>query len=117
MVNEPIVSQAPTVNKLVFDGSKESNLNKALGEAVNDNVMVTSNVEPIREFGVDTVNTEISKEAVVSENPSVESNSKPKVLTRSGFADNKFFMVVAIAFFLASCIFLGYEVFNYFQVK
>lgn len=117
VVNEPIVSQTPTVNKLVFDGSKESNLNKALGEAVNDNVMVTSNVEPIREFGVDTVNTEISKEAVVSENPSVESNSKPKVLTRSGFADNKFFMVVAIAFFLASCIFLGYEVFNYFQVK
>lgn len=117
VVNEPIVSQAPTVNKLVFDGSKESNLNKALGEAVNDNVMVTSNVEPIREFGVDTVNTEISKEAVVSENPSVESNSKPKILTRSGFADNKFFMVVAIAFFLASCIFLGYEVFNYFQVK
>ena len=35
---------------------------------------------------------------------------------KSGFANNKFFMVIAIMFFVASCVFLGYEVFNYFQV-
>ena len=35
---------------------------------------------------------------------------------KAGFANSKFFMVVAVAFFLASCIFLGYEVFNYFQL-
>lgn len=106
------------VNKLVFDGSKESNLNKALGEAVNDNVIVTSNVESIREFGVDEpkgVGLPVSED--VQEINSQNVGTKPKVLTRSGFADNKFFMVVAIVFFLASCVFLGYEVFNYFQIK
>ena len=44
--------------------------------------------------------------------------SDPKVLTKkAGFANSKFFMVVAIAFFVASCVFLGYEVFQYFQIK
>lgn len=114
--NQAVVKQ--DVNKLVFDGSKESNLNKALGESVSDNVMVTSNVEPIREFGVDEpkeLSLPVSEnvQEVNLQNP----NTKPKVLTRSGFADNKFFMVIAIVFFLASCVFLGYEVFNYFQIK
>ena len=35
---------------------------------------------------------------------------------KAGFASGKFFMVVAIAFFVASCVFLGYEVFHYFQL-
>ena len=39
-----------------------------------------------------------------------------KLTKKAGFANSKFFMLVAIAFFLASCIFLGYEVFNYFQL-
>lgn len=112
------VKQDVNVNKLVFDGSKESNLNKALGEAVNDNVIATSNVESIREFGVDEpkgVGLPVSEDAQEINSQNV--GTKPKVLTRSGFADNKFFMVVAIVFFLASCVFLGYEVFNYFQIK
>ena len=43
-------------------------------------------------------------------------NVVPGVTNKAGFANSKFFMVVAVAFFLASCIFLGYEVFSYFQL-
>lgn len=92
--------------KLVFDASKESNLNNALGEVVTDKVVSVENVEPIREFGID--------EAPVPE----QVNSGP-VLTRTrkaGFANNKFFMVIAITIFFGACVFLGYEAFRYFNL-
>jgi len=100
--------------KLFFDGSSESNLNKALDEVSDEKVMMTpqDGVASLREFGMDKPASVQSQE---SNNLETE---KAKTLTRSkGFANNKFFMVVAIAFFIAACIFLGYEAFQYFQLR
>lgn len=102
---EPVVNELasePISTPLVFDASKESNLNIALGEVTTDKSITTPEVEPIREFG---------------EEPEDDLNQESsKVLTRKlGFAQSKFFLVVAILFFVASCIFLGYEVFKYFN--
>lgn len=97
-------------------------MNAALGEVANSNTIPVENIQPIREFGVDEP---INNQPLVTPilQPEVapivqpEISSQPKVLTKkSGFANNKFFMLIAIAFFLASCVFLGYEVFNYFQL-
>ena len=118
---EPILNEVETnINnnasldepKLFFDGSKESNLNKALGEVSNDNTISTheEGVESLREFGVDS-----SQNNLPDTNTPVVEN--PKVLKKSkGFANNKFFMVIAILFFIGACIFLGYEAFNYFKL-
>ena len=103
---EPVVNND---NKLIFDASKESNLNEALGEVSSSSSISVSNVQPIRDFGVDEVKPTEPVQQVQMPNNDVAGN-------KSGFANNKFFMVIAIMFFVASCVFLGYEVFNYFQV-
>lgn len=97
-------------NVLVFDGSKESNLNEALGEVSNDKTVLTQNVEPIREFGVDEVKSVEKSEPVVN---TTQTNTNGKM---AGFANNKFFMVIAILFFVSACVFLGYEAFKYFSL-
>ena len=111
----------PDQNGMFFDASHESNLNAALSEASNTAIPV-NDVEAVREFGVDapvpgSIPTVAQPQPAVPEAP-VNTESGP-VLTRTagaGFANNKFFMVIAIAFFLASCVFLGYEVFRYFSI-
>lgn len=99
---------------LVIDASKETNLNAALGEAASSTSIPVENIESVREFGVDSIsNTQTPQVNVAPQN--VNQTVSP-VVSKAGFANSKFFMVVAVAFFLASCIFLGYEVFNYFQL-
>ena len=116
VVESPVVStpiQTPVEKKenvLVFDGSKESNLNEALGEVSNDKTVLTQNVEPIREFGVDEVKSVEKSEPVVI---TTQTNINGKM---AGFANNKFFMVIAILFFVSACVFLGYEAFKYFSL-
>ena len=105
---------------LVFNASKETNLNAALGEVADATNIPVESIQPVKEFGVD----DPVKQPVAQPTPAVAPVEQPavvqseaKVLTKkAGFANSKFFMVVAVAFFLASCIFLGYEVFNYFQL-
>ena len=105
-------------NKIVLDGSKESNLNEALGEVSTDKILATDNVEPIREFGVD----DVKETSLPNSTSSVDTVSVPDTpnsntsSTIAGFANNKFFMVIAILFFVAACVFLGYEAFRYFQL-
>lgn len=118
VVPEPIVPSTQPLNNvsepLVFNASKETNLNEALGEVASASTIPVENIEPVREFGVEQpvvnqpVNTSVTP----------DSNVVPSqgMTNKGGFVNSKFFMVVAIAFFLASCIFLGYEVFNYFQL-
>ena len=117
----------PEVNDsqpLVFNASKETNLNAALGEVASSATIPVENIEPIREFGVDepvkpVVNPQPNVSLVqpsMSDSNLGVSTETPVLTQKAGFANSKFFMVVAIAFFLASCIFLGYEVFNYFQL-
>lgn len=118
-VPEPATVVMPDPNQpLVFNASKETNLNAALGEVASTTTIPVENIQPVRDFGVDTP---VQPAPVV--NPAVAPMQQPEVpvqgpvLTKkAGFADSKFFMVVAVAFFLASCIFLGYEVFSYFQL-
>ena len=124
VVLEPVIEPVPEVkvadsviptpveNKIVFDASKETNLNVALGEVSAETPIAVDNVEPIREFGVD-------ESKVVSEivEPLKEVDSSSKSSSgNGGFANKKFFIVVALTFFVASCVFLGYEVFQYFQL-
>ena len=91
---------------LFFDGSKETNLaNTSTGKTDQSTVAVDA-VQPIREFGQDI--------PVVNDVKPEVDNVKPQ---SQGFANNKFFMVIAIVFFLASCVFLGYEAFKFFQMK
>ena len=79
-------------NELVFDASKEVNLNEALGEISSDKVVVSNS----------------SDEMI---------NNDVKILSRkrAGFANKKFFVVIAILFFVSACVFMGYEAFRYFQ--
>lgn len=98
---------------LVFNAVKETNLNAALGEVASSTSIPVENIEPIREFGVDAV---VKAPVEVSKDEKKVSQTENSASTVSGFANSKFFMVVAVAFFLASCVFLGYEVFNYFQL-
>ena len=117
VVVPPVMEQPVVNNTLVFNASKETNLNAALGEAAKDTTIPVENIESVREFGEDAplVNTTPAQPIAPMVQPEVASD--PKTLTKkAGFANSKFFMVVAIAFFLASCVFLGYEVFNYFQL-
>lgn len=117
----PVVATEPSVtqsvlpeNQLVFDGSKETNLNVALGEVSKDNILPVSDVAPIREFGQDEPVIQTSNSSVDAS--ALEKTSGPVLTRKAGFANNKFFMVVAVAFFLAACVFLGYEVFRYFKI-
>lgn len=118
---EPVSVATPSNDvsqPLVFNASKETNLNAALGEVANSTTIPVENIEPVREFGVDApVAQPAQTQTVINPMVQPEAPAMPKTLTKkAGFANSKFFMVVAIAFFLASCIFLGYEVFNYFQL-
>ena len=103
-------------NELVFDASKEVNLNEALGEISSDKVVVSNDISSIREFGQDA--------PVVNNTPQVVSNSSDEMINndvkilsrkRAGFANKKFFVVIAILFFVSACVFMGYEAFRYFQ--
>lgn len=99
---------------LIFDGSKETNLNQALGEVSNEGVQAVSNIESVREFGMDEpVSVSADNGAFSATDSSVGASSSPS----GGFIQSKFFMIIAIVFFLASCVFLGYEAFNYFKIK
>ena len=121
---EPVVSPAPVVStepipkvdnsepKLFFDGSKETNLNMALGEVSQEKTMTTESegVQALRQFGSD-------EPVLPPQDPVLPVQEDVKTLTRSrGFANNKFFAIIAIAFFVAACVFLGYEAFHYFQI-
>lgn len=109
------VPEKPVDNQLVFDGSKETNLNDALGEVSKDNILPVSDVASIKEFGQDDVSTPVVNTTPV--NPvSNDTTGTSTTTSTSGFANNKFFMVIAVAFFLAACVFLGYEVFRYFKL-
>ena len=117
-VQQPVVTPEPVVvasQPLVFNASGETNLNAALGEVANSTAIPVENIQPVREFGVDApVSQPTVQQPVTTPEPQVVSTN---VNTgKAGFVNHKFFMVVAIAFFLASCIFLGYEVYNYFQL-
>ena len=117
-VEEPKVEpvEVATSNTLVFDGSKESNLNKALGE-VSVDVPSVADIAPVREFGVEE-EVKIIPEMAPTVQPEPVVKEDAKVLTKKmGFANNKFFMAIAIVFFMASCVFLGYEVFQFFQLR
>ena len=109
----PTPEPAPVTEepRLFFDGTNEINLNKVLDEGSEEKVVVApqEGVTSLREFGMD-------EPAEVQMQEPVE--TEVKTLTRSkGFANNKFFVVIAIAFFVASCVFLGYEAFQYFQLR
>ena len=110
-VIEPVVAPSEP-GQLIFDASKENNLNMALGEVSSETKISSTDVSSIREFGQEEpIPASVAPTPVVSnESASAPSNGQ------SGFANNKFFMFIAIAFFMASCVFLGYEVFNYFQL-
>ena len=111
--SSPLQTVAIDEPKLFFDGSQETNLNKALDEVSEEKTLFTheEGVESLREFGVDT------PPVVDNASTQVETVEKPKVLTKSkGFANNKFFTVIAILFFIVACAFLGYEAFHYFQL-
>ena len=121
----PEASVIPTNdNMLVFDASKETNLTSALDGASNVNEVKTPDAQPFREFGQSNSNTVpnvennvMSTNNVVTAPPVDNTNADVKVLTKSrGFANNKFFMVVAIFVFICACVFLGYEAFRYFQL-
>ena len=105
----PSVSEEP---ELIFDASKETNLNFALGEVTSDTSVKVEDASPLREFG--------KNESGLNETPDtpiLEEAPKAKTLTRSkGFANSKFVTVIAVVFFIAACVFLGYELFNYFQL-
>ena len=112
-VPQPSSSANNVSSELFFDGSKETNLAGVFdGGDDTKPIVATDTVVPIREFGQDEPVIPIVNdvEPVVTE--------QPKTLTRSpGFANNKFFMVIALTFFVAACVFLGYEVFKYFQMR
>ena len=117
----PVSATALEEKPMVFDASSETNLNAALGEVSKDNILPVSDsgLTSIKEFGQDepvTVAPVVTPPADVVQ-PVMEQQPTGPVLTRkAGFANNKFFMVVAITFFLAACVFLGYEVFRYFKI-
>lgn len=100
--------------QVFLDASKESNLNAALGEISKDNTVPVQNVESIREFGQDE--PVVVPANVNSQPENLQPTNGPVLTRKAGFANNKFFMVVAITFFLAACVFLGYEVFRYFKI-
>ena len=113
----PSVPEKPVINDgLVFDASKEVNLNEALGEVSSDKVVVSNDISSIREFGQDTPVVNNTPQAVPnSSNEMVNNDVKVLSRKRAGFANKKFFVVIAILFFVSACVFMGYEAFRYFQ--
>lgn len=116
--NNESLNSNPTSEMLVFNASKETNLNEALGEVANTSTIPVENIEPIREFGVEQpiVNQQVVVPQVDNSNNVANGAVVNNVSKKAGFVNHKFFALIAISFFLASCIFLGYEVFNYFQL-
>lgn len=107
-IPEPVKIEPET---LVLDASKETNLNTALGEAGNEGLAV-NNINAIKDFGVEEPVTV----ATTPVSTPVNQDGVPTNTNKAGFANNKFFVFLALAFFFGSCVFLGYEVFNYFQI-
>ena len=100
--------------KLVFDATNETNLNNALNNNNLENIVVTNDAESLRAFGVNegaTVNTETPAPAQVPE------AAPAKTLTRTkGFANSIVVTVIGVILFVAACVFMGYEIFNYFHL-
>lgn len=117
-VAQPAVVQSvveqPEPTKLVLDASKESNLNSALGE-ISKEAIAVSNINAIKEFGEDDTPVVQTAQPVV-DTPVTKENAPKDLTEKAGFANSKFFMFVAVGFFIASCIFMGYEAFNYYQI-
>lgn len=100
---EPVslASQEP----VVFDASHESNLLNALSdknvEASNKAMLLNDNsLNNVRDFG--------EEPAKVNYQP----NAK-----KAGFVNSKLLTVISVLFFLASCGFLVYEIFNFINAK
>ena len=90
---------------VVFDASKEDNLLNALSdktvEASNKAMLLNDNsLNNVRDFGEEPTK--------VSYQPNVK---------KGGFVNSKLLTVISILFFLASCGFLVYEIFNYIDAK
>ena len=103
------VPQAPEVasteNTIVLDASKESNLLNALAdknaELSNKTVSLDdTSLNSVRQFGEEPVKV----------------NYQPNAM-KSGFVNSKLLTVISILFFLASCGFLVYEIFNFISSK
>lgn len=89
-----------------FDASHETNLLNTLGDSDGQSKIGNINVTPenlnsVREFGVDQ--------------PAI--NNVPVQNGSGGFVNNKIVLVIVILLFLASCVFLGYEIYNYFVLS
>lgn len=90
---------------VVFDASKENNLLNALSdrtiEASNKAMLLNDDsLNNVRDFG--------GEPAKVNYQPNVR---------KAGFVNSKLLTVVSILFFLASCGFLVYEIFNFINTK
>ena len=90
---------------VVFDASKENNLLNALSdktiEASNKAMLLNNeSLNNVRDFG--------EEPAKVNYQPNVR---------KAGFVNSKLLTVVSILFFLASCGFLVYEIFNFINAK
>ena len=106
-------TETPTVEPIslgnqepvVFDASKENNLLNALSdktvEASNKSMLLNDNsLNNVRDFG--------EEPAKVNYQPNVR---------KAGFVNSKWLTVISILFFLASCGFLVYEIFNFINAK
>ncbi len=91
--------------KLVFDASNEVNLNGALNSGDNNNVVVTNDDNSLRAFGQDGVANEPQQPAA----PTGTTNA-------GGFAHFKAVAAIGLVVFMGACAFMGYEIFNYFQI-
>ena len=90
---------------VVFDASKENNLLNALSdktvEASNKAMLLNDDsLNNVRDFG--------GEPAKVNYQPNVR---------KAGFVNSKLLTVISILFFLASCGFLVYEIFNFVNAK
>lgn len=90
---------------VVFDASKENNLLNALSdknvEASNKAMLLNDDsLNNVRDFGGE----------------SVKVNYQPNA-RKAGFVNSKLLTVISILFFLASCGFLVYEIFNFINAK
>ncbi len=108
-----VEAETPTVEPIslgnqepvVFDASKENNLLNALSdktvEASNKAMLLNDNyLNNVRDFG--------EEPAKVNYQPNVR---------KAGFVNSKWLTVISILFFLASCGFLVYEIFNFINAK
>lgn len=108
-----VETETPTVEPIslgnqepvVFDASKENNLLNALSdktvEASNKAMLLNNDsLNNVRDFG--------EEPAKVNYQPNVR---------KAGFVNSKLLTVVSILFFLASCGFLVYEIFNFINAK